>query len=90
VHGRTMHPRALDYESLYKGCEGEFPHFFMIFLSLLLFLTKCSLLSPQVSSSSPARRTVVGGRSGGGWPTKGGWRWLSAAAGRRRWRRRRC
>ena len=44
MHGIIVHPRALDHKSLYKGCEGEIPHFFMVFLSLLLSFS----LSPLI------------------------------------------
>jgi len=62
VHGRTVHLRAVDYESLYKGCEGEIPHFYIVFLSLLLL---CSLLS-LISFSSPMEK------GGGRWWRSGG------------------
>ena len=76
MHGMTVHPRALDHESLYKGCEGEIPHFFMVFLSLLLFPTKNALFSLLGLHLLRLGGAMVGG---------GG-----AVADHCRWRRRRC
>jgi len=70
VHGITVHPCALDHKGLYKGCEGEIPHFFMVFLSLLLFPQDFSLLSHafllllrwrRVGEGAAARRPAVTG-----------------------------
>jgi len=52
MHGITVHPRALDHESLYKGCEGEIPHFFMVFLSLSLFSSSQRKMLSSLSENS--------------------------------------
>ena len=71
MHGRTVHPRALDYESLYKGCEGEIPHFSLSFSLFSFLFPMLSPLSSRVllfwvgyedsdeSSSSPAEVSWV-------------------------------
>jgi len=75
VHGRTMHPRALDNVSLYKGCEREIPHFSIVFLSLLFLNEKRSFLLSPFSSSSSMEKTAAAGS-----PT----RWSTETKGRRR------
>jgi len=60
VHGRTMHLRALDNASLYKGCEGEIPHFPIVFLSLQPKLSLLSLSSLSWSEVADGEKKEVG------------------------------